>query len=230
MSCITLDRVITEVVGPSVAGEPVVHVAGVVVVLLLATIPTWVEPFVTVAHEGGHIAVSILTGRYNGTFHVKQGSYAGETAADVSWGAGGILSALAGYLTPPLVGLGGAVLVLEGRAWSVLWASVLLLLGALFQAKDFYTALIVLLAGGGIGWAAVAAAPEVQAGIAVGLVWLMLIGGITTMRGQRFGGAPTSDAGQLARLTWIPGLLWVALFWFVAIVCLWVGGRRLLGI
>lgn len=228
--CVTLVRVYVQVVGSSVAGQPVVHVSGVIVVLLLATVPLWVEPFVTVAHEGGHIVVSILTGRYDGAFHVEQNSFGGATQADVSWGVGGILSALAGYLTPPLVGLGGAVLVLEGRSWSVLWASVLLLLGALFQAKDLYTGLIVVLAGGGIGWAATAAPPEVQAGLAVGLVWLMLLGGITTMRGQRFGGDPRTDAGQLARLTWIPAFLWVALFWFVAIVCLWVGGRRLLAV
>ena len=75
-----------------------------------------------------------------------------------------------------------------------------------------------------------ASPPGVQAGVAVGLVWLMLLGGVTTLRGQRLGGNRSSDAGQLARLTWIPAFLWVALSWFVAIVCLWVGGRRLLGI
>ena len=39
-----------------------------------------------------------------------------------------------------------------------------------------------------------------------------------------------SDAAHLARDTWIPTIVWVALFWFVALICLWAGGRRLLGV
>ena len=56
----------------------------------------------------------------------------------------------------------------------------------------------------------------------------MLFGGVQSLVGQGLG-AGGSDAAQLARCTWIPAVLWVALFWFVAVVCLWVGERRLLG-
>lgn len=85
-----------------------------------------------------------------------------------------------------------------------------------------------MLAGAGIGWVAVAGTEDLQALVAVTLVWIMLFGGVSTLLGQGLGKGG-SDAAQLSRVTWIPAFLWAALFWFVAIVCLWVGGRRLLG-
>jgi hypothetical protein len=42
------------------------------------------------------------------------------------------------------------------------------------------------------------------------------------------GRAPQSDADQLARLTRVPGLLWVLLFAAVAVGALFLGGRMLL--
>jgi hypothetical protein len=217
------------VIGPSVAGTPVVYVAGFLVLVLLVFAHTWVASLVTVAHEGGHIIVGILTGRKPTSFHVNEDTGGGATELDASWGAGGILSALAGYLTPPLVGLAGANLVLAGLSWSLLWASLILLLGAYFMAKDLFTTLIVLLAGAGIGWTAVQGSPELQAGVAVALVWLMLLGGVSSLVGQGFG-VDGSDAAVLARYTLVPRILWVALFWFAAVVCLWVGARRLIGV
>lgn len=104
-----------------------------------------------------------------------------------------------------------------------------LLLGAYFQAGDLFTVLVVTMAGAGIGWTAVQGTPELQAGVAVGLVWLMLFGAIRSLAILGLGDKD-SDPGQLARITLIPRIAWVALFWFVAIVCLWVGGRRLLGV
>lgn len=218
-----------DLVGSSVAGQPVVHITGFIVLMLVTFTGTWVGSLVTVAHEGGHMVVSVLTGRYNGSFKVNETTGGGETAVDTSWGAGAILSLLAGYLTPPLVGLTGANLVLAGQSWSLLWASIVLLLGAYFQARDIFTILVVTLAGAGIGWTAVQGGPALQAGVAVGVVWLMLLGGVRSLVGQGWG-VNGSDAAQLARVTLIPRIVWVALFWFVAIVCLWVGGRRLLGV
>ena len=49
------------------------------------------------------------------------------------------------------------------------------------------------------------------------------------MRGMGWG-VSGSDAADLARFTWIPAVVWVALFWFVALLCLFLGGRRLLGV
>lgn len=123
MGSATLDRVDADVVGPSVGGQPVVHITGFVVLVLVTFTGTWAGSLVTVAHEGGHVVVGVLTGRYNGRFRVNETTGGGATAADTSWGAGAILSTAAGYLTPPLVGLAGANLVLDGQSWSLLWAA-----------------------------------------------------------------------------------------------------------
>jgi hypothetical protein len=107
--------------------------------------------------------------------------------------------------------------------------AVLVLLGAYFEADDLFTSMIVLLAGGGIGWAAIGGNALVQAVVAVAVVWLMLFGAIRSLWHLGWGGGD-SDAGQLSRVTWIPSFVWVAFFWFVALLCLWAGARRLLGI
>jgi hypothetical protein len=45
------------------------------------------------------------------------GDNAGTQPLTTRWGPGRILTVFAGYVTPPLVGLGGAALLASGRAW-----------------------------------------------------------------------------------------------------------------
>lgn len=219
---------ISDVIGPVAAGSTVVHVAGFVALMLVVFTGTWTESIVTVAHEGGHVVVALLSGRNPRGFVVNEDDGGGVTAFDSGWGVSLIFIYLAGYLTPPLLGLAGANLVLAGRSWSLLWAVLILLAGSFLHARGVFTNLIVVLAGAGIGWVAVNGDEDLQALLAVTLVWIMLFGGVRQLLGQRLG-VSGSDAAQLSGVTWIPAILWVALFWFVAIVCLWVGGRRLLG-
>jgi hypothetical protein len=47
---------------------------------------------------------------------------------------------------------------------------------------------------------------------------------------RRRGRAPTSDADQLARLTGVPGTLWVVLFGLVSLGALLLGGSLLLAV
>jgi Peptidase M50B-like len=215
-------------VGPVTAGSTVVYVAGFVALLLVVFTGTWAGSIVTVAHEGGHVVVALLSGRNPAGFVVNETTGGGETRFKGGWGVSLVFIFLAGYLTPPLIGLAGANLVLSGRSWSVLWAAVILLAGSFLHARGAFTNLVVVLAGVGIGWAAVRGDAAVQSLVAVTIVWWMLFGGLSSLVGQGLG-VNGSDADQLARCTWIPAIVWVALFWFVAVVCLWVGGRRLIG-
>lgn len=219
---------VSDVIGPVTAGSTVVHVAGFVGLLLVVFTGTWTASIVTVAHEGGHVVAALLSGRDPTGFHVNENTGGGATRLNVSWGVTIIFVDLAGYLTPPLLGLAGANLVLAGKSWSVLWASVILLIGSFLHARGLFTNLVVILAGAGIGWVAVTGTEDLQALVAVTLVWIMLFGGVRALLGMGLGKSG-SDAAELSNDTWIPAILWVALFWFVAIVCLWVGGRRLLG-
>jgi hypothetical protein len=57
---------------------------------------------------------------------------------------------LLGFLTPPLLGLAGAYLVLAGQAWPVRWVVLVLLFVAYLKTRDMFTTVIVLLLGAGI--------------------------------------------------------------------------------
>lgn len=212
-----------------VVGQPVAWGIGLLVLVAVVFTGTWAGSLVTVAHEGGHMAVAALVGRGPRGFWINENVGGGATRVTGGWGAGRILTLLAGYLTPPLVGLAGATAVVDGLSWSVLWAALILLVGAFLQADGLFTHLVVLLAGLGIGWVAVRGSAEVQTASAVALVWLMLLGGVRSLVHLGLGGGE-SDAAALAHDTWIPRILWVALFWTVALGCLWAGGRRLLGV
>ncbi len=93
--------------------------------------------------------------------------------------------------------------------------------------------LTVLITGGlfvAVSWLA---GSEVQALFAYAAVWFLLIGGVRPVfelqSKRRRGGAPDSDADQLARLTHAPAALWLFLFHAVALCSLIGGGGRLLG-
>jgi hypothetical protein len=62
--------------------------------------------------------------------------------------------------------------------------------------------------------------------VAVGLVWLLLIGGL---RRILLDGAHASDAHALSDMTWIPRSVWSGIWLVIAVVSLWVGGRLILG-
>ena len=49
-------------------GQPIVYVSGFIVLVLLAIARPWVESLVTVAHEGGHMVVGILTATGSAAF------------------------------------------------------------------------------------------------------------------------------------------------------------------
>ena len=95
------------------------------------------------------------------------------------------------FLTPPLLGLAGAYLVLVGQAWSLLWVVIVLLFVAHLKTRDWFTTVIVLLLGAGLGWVAVRGDPDLPAGVAVALVWLLLLGAISLLVRTR-----RSDSGK----------------------------------
>jgi len=77
------------------------------------------------------------------------------------------------------------------------------------------------------------ASPAVQAAFAYVGVWFLLLGGVRPVGElqslRRRGRMPDSDADQLARVTRVPGLLWVGVFGAVNLVALLLGGLLLAG-
>ncbi|WP_445188611.1 M50 family metallopeptidase [Pseudonocardia sp. Cha107L01] len=209
-----------------VIGQPLAYGLGFIMLIFIVFTDSWARSLVTVAHEGGHMAMAMVTWRGHQGFELTDGGGGETTLSKTGWGIGEILILLSGYPAPPLLGLGGAAVIRHGHAWSVLWAALVLLLVALFQAKNSLALLVTALAFLSVGWAALNGSPYLQAAVAIGLVWWMLFGGAYWSSVYLTQG--TSDASALAGATLIPRIMWDMLFASIGIICLWAGGHYLL--
>ncbi|GAA3836783.1 M50 family metallopeptidase [Streptomyces chiangmaiensis] len=189
---------------------------------------------VTIAHEGGHGLVALLTGRTLTGIRLHSDTSGLTVSRGKPYGLGMILTAAAGYTAPPLLGLGGAALLAAGHITLLLWLATALLLVMLVMIRNAYGALTVVLTGGMFLLVSWLAGPQVQAAFAYTVVWFLLVGGVRPafeLQAKRSrGGAGDSDADQLSRLTHVPAGLWLFLFHVVSLCSLMGGGRWLLRI
>ncbi|MDI5963827.1 M50 family metallopeptidase [Streptomyces sp. SL13] len=188
---------------------------------------------VTIAHEGGHGLVAVVSGRRLQGIRLHSDTSGLTVSRGKPHGVGMVLTAAAGYTAPPLIGLAGAWLLSAGHITALLWGAVVLLLAMLLMIRNAYGLLTVVVAGGAfllVSWLADA---RVQAAFGYLVVWFLLAGGVRPVfelqRKRRHGGAPDSDADQLARLTHVPAAMWLVLFYAVALCSLIGGARFLLG-
>ncbi|MFF3907462.1 M50 family metallopeptidase [Streptomyces sp. NPDC001848] len=187
---------------------------------------------ITIAHEGGHGLVALVTGRTLTGIRLHSDTSGLTVSRGKPYGLGMILTAAAGYTAPPLLGLGGAALLAAGHITALLWLATALLVAMLVMIRNAYGALTVVLTGGtflAVSWLT---GPQVQAAFAYAAVWFLLLGGVRPafeLQAKRSrGGARDSDADQLARLTNVPAGLWLFLFHAVSLCSLMGGGRWLL--
>lgn len=189
---------------------------------------------ITIAHEGGHGLVALLTGRTLTGIRLHSDTSGLTVSRGRPTGLGMILTAAAGYTAPPLLGLGGAALLGAGRITLLLWAATALLVAMLVMIRNAYGALTVILTGGTFVAVSWVAGPQVQAAFAYAVVWFLLLGGVPPafelQAKRRRGGAGDSDADQLSRLTHVPAGLWLFMFHVVSVCALLGGGRWLLGL
>jgi hypothetical protein len=193
---------------------------------------------VTIAHEGGHALIAVLTGRRLSGIRLHSDTSGLTVSVGRPTGPGMVLTGFAGYVAPSLLGLGAAALVAAGWIRALLWLGVALLLTTLVHVRNVFGALAVLLTGAGIGLVTWYGSPEVQLVFCNMLAWFLLFGGLRAVRelargrrGQaRQGYARVdSDADQLARLTGLPAWTWVGLFTVIALASIAVAGWWLLG-
>jgi hypothetical protein len=184
---------------------------------------------VTIAHEGGHGLLALLTGRRLEGIRLHSDTSGLTVSRGKPRGPGMVLTAAAGYTAPPLLGLAGAALLAAGHITALLWGATALLLVMLVMIRNAYGALTVVITGALFLLVSWLTRAQVQAAFAYLVVWFLLVGGArpvaelqSTRRRQRAG---TSDADQLARLTHTPAALWLLLFYAVAL-CSLVGGAR----
>jgi hypothetical protein len=189
---------------------------------------------ITIAHEGGHGLVALLTGRTLTGIRLHSDTSGLTVSRGKPYGIGMILTAASGYTAPPLLGLGGAALLGAGRITLLLWVATALLVTMLVMIRNAYGALTVILTGGTFLLVSWLTGPQVQAAFAYAVVWFLLLGGVRPafeLQAKRSrGGAGDSDADQLSRLTHVPAGLWLFLFHAVSLCSLIGGGRWLLGL
>jgi hypothetical protein len=209
-------------------------VTALVAALVVLAPATWrhARHAVTIAHEGAHGLAALATGRRLAGIRLHSDTSGLTVSAGRPTGAGMVLTSAAGYTGPGLFGLGAAALLGAGYAVGLLWALLGLLALLLVQIRNWY-GLWSVLATGALVFAATWWLPAPgQTVFAHGVTWFLLLAAPKTVLElqvkRRRRGAPDSDADQLARLTGLPGLVWVGLFLLVDLGALVLGTRWLL--
>ncbi|MGI5272726.1 M50 family metallopeptidase [Nonomuraea sp. CA-218870] len=175
---------------------------------------------ITIAHEGGHAVMALLTRRKLEGIRLHSDTSGVTLTRGRPNGPGMVLTALAGYMAPPLLGLAAAWLTDQGRITLLIWGMLLFLVCMLLLIRNLYGALILLASGGAVFALSMYAPDEVQQVVAFVVVWFLLFGGVRPIlelqRKRRRRQARDSDADQLARLTILPGGFYVFFFLLVA--------------
>lgn len=220
------------------AGAPpdraVVLVSGALVLVALLGGASWhlLRHLLTVLHEGGHGLAALLTGRRLTGIRLHSDTSGLTVSVGRPRGPGMVLTLLAGYPAPALVGLGTAWLVVRGHGAGALWALLLVVALMLLQIRNLYGLWVLLVVGVvlvGVTWWA---PPDWQVAAACALAWLLLLGApravveMARQRGGRHGRG--SDADQLGAITPLPGGGWVVVLLVACLTALVVGARMLL--
>ena len=214
----------------------VIGLTGLVALAVVLDTRSWrlAGKVITIAHEGGHALVSVLSGRRLDGIRLHADSSGVTYSRGRRNGPGLVLTAAAGYIMPSLLGAGAAALLAARHLTAMLWLALVLLVATFLAVRNLFGAVAVLVTAGGVFVVSYYATAVVQAGFAYLAAWFLLFGGVRPVlelaRGslgrQRW--ARGSDADQLARLTGAPAGLWVTLFMLVSLAALVIGAALLL--
>lgn len=171
---------------------------------------------VTIVHEGGHALVAVLTGRRLTGIKLHSNTSGLTLSVGKPTGAGMVLTAAAGYLSPSLVGLAGVVLLAFDQVTVMLWVGTGLLVAMLVMVRNLYGALALVVTGAVVVGVSLFTEPEVQAAFAYAMTWFLLLGAVRPVnelrRQRRRQPGANTDADTLARITPLPAGGWVGLF------------------
>jgi hypothetical protein len=176
---------------------------------------------VTIAHEGGHGLVASMSGRKLSGIRLHSDTSGLTVSRGRPTGPGMILTLLAGYTAPALLGLGAARLFGLGYAVGLLWLLLVALALLLVQIRNWFGLWSVLVTAAVVFSVTHFGSSRVQGVFALLVTAFLLLASVRTIvelqvtrSRQRSSG---SDADQLARLTHLPGLFWVAVFLIVSL-------------
>ncbi|WP_410575283.1 M50 family metallopeptidase [Amycolatopsis sp. cmx-4-61] len=173
----------------------------------------------TLFHEGGHAAVSLLTGGNVSRVAITS-ARGGTTYQTADSALGDVLATAAGYAVPPLAGLGAAALLHRGHVAAVLVLTLAALVFILLFTRDLLT-FAVLVVVGAVVYCAFRYAPGwLRTAVAYTEAWLLLtceIDGVRMLIVARMQDGfrnRTDDAAVLARSSKLPSPLWIG-GWFL---------------
>ncbi|EHK87886.1 M50 family metallopeptidase [Saccharomonospora azurea] len=218
--------------GADTAGT-VAIVTGVLALALVVVNRPWrfARNVVTIVHEAGHAMFAVLAGRRLQGIRLHSDTSGVTVSKGKATGPGMVLTALAGYPAPALLGLIFAWFVSAERLSVVLGIAAVLLLGVLVMVRNAYGVFSVVLSALVLGGIAVFAGPGVQAAFVYLIAWFLLFGAVRPLFElqvkRRRGAARDSDIDQLARLTALPAFLWLLVMGVLSGTCVVVGGMLL---
>jgi Peptidase M50B-like len=222
-------------------------------VVLNTRVWMWAGKVITIAHEGGHALISVVSGRRLDGIRLHADSSGVTYSRGRRNGPGLVLTAAAGYVMPSLLGAGAAWLLAEQHLTAMLWLALVLLAATFLAVRNAFGAVAVLVTAGAVFVVSYYANATVQAAFAYLAVWFLLFGGLRPVlelirsrshaassgragdwvqgRGRRQyryrSPAGISDADQLAQLTGVPAGAWITLFTLVAVAALLLGASLL---
>jgi hypothetical protein len=214
---------------------PVVLGAAAAALLLVVPQPAWslTRHLVTIAHEGAHGVAALLVGRRLAGIRLHSDTSGLTVSSGKPRGPGMIVTFLAGYIGPALFGLGAAALLSSGYAVGLLWALLVLLTLLLLQIRNWFGLWSVLATGAVVFSVSWWLPNSSQSAFGYFIAWFLLFAAprpVLELQAKRRGrGARASDADQLAGLTGLPGIVWVAVFLLVTVGALALGGYWLIG-
>lgn len=191
-----------------------------------------VRHLVTLLHEAGHVLVAALAGRRVRGVRLHADTSGLTLSRGRPRGPGMVATLLAGYPAPALVGALGALLLGAGYAAALLWALVLTCALLLVLVRNLFGLWVVLVTGALVAALSWWAPAQVVGGAAYLVVWTLLLAAprsVVALQRARGRGGRGTDADQLATLTGLPAVAWVALFWLVCAAALALGAAVLLG-
>lgn len=205
---------------------------GAALAVVLDAVWRWTRGVVTIAHEAGHAVAALATGRRLTGIKLHSDTSGLTLSVGRPTGFGMVVTAAAGYVTPSLVGLAGVGLLAYDQVTIMLWVAAAVLVAMLVMVRNLYGALTLVVVGGAVIGVSLYTSPDVQAAFAYAMTWFLLLGGVRPVaelrRQRRHHPGAVTDADMLARLTRVPGSVWVALFGLVTVASLGGGGWLLL--
>ncbi|KJF24320.1 hypothetical protein C7T36_10840 [Rhodococcus sp. AD45-ID] len=209
----------------------VVPLAALVAVVIVLEPHLWqvARNVVTIAHEGAHLIVAVLVGRRLKGLRLHSDTSGVAISSGKPTGFGVIVMTFAGYVGPSILGLGAAALLGAQRAVLVLWIGLFVVAVMMVLIRNLYGVFSLAVVGAALFALVWWGSAELQVAAAYFLTLFLLFAGprpVVELQRQRSrrGGAPDSDADQLARLSPIPAIVWVTLFFVVNVGVLAVGG------